>query len=108
MGLGAWLAAITDRKQYQVEEKKQRRAIREKPAAEEEEIYEIFDEYNIGRTTITPVVDQLVQNFETWVKVCPSNLFDFHHLILSLVSILPQHHPLELVNVSLADHYHSS
>jgi len=69
MGLGAWLAAITDRKQYQVEEKRQRRGIREKPAAREEEIYELFDEYNLGRTTVTPLVDQLVQNFDMWVKV---------------------------------------
>ena len=74
MGLGAWLAAITDRKQYQVEEKRQRRAIRDKPAAEEEEIYEIFDEYSLSRTSVMPLVDQLIQNFETWVKVGPSNL----------------------------------
>jgi len=92
MGLGAWLAAITDRKQYQVVEKRQRRAIREKPAAGEEEIYELFDEYNLGRTTVTPLVDQLVQNFEMWIKVGPSNLF--HHLILSLISIVLQHHHL--------------
>jgi vacuolar iron transporter family protein len=88
MGLGAWLAAITDRKTYQVEEKRQRRAIREKPAAEEEEIYELFDEYNVGRTSVTPLMDQLVQNFDNWVKVRSS--FDgFHLLILSLISIFP-------------------
>ena len=69
MGLGAWLAAMTDRKQYQVEEKRQRRAIREKPAAREEEVYELFGEYNLGRTSVTPLVDQLVQNFDMWVKV---------------------------------------
>ena len=77
MGLGAWLAAITDRKTYQVEEKRQKRAIREKPAAQEEEIYDIFDEYNLSRTSITPLVDQLVQNFDTWVKVSSYNHFDF-------------------------------
>jgi hypothetical protein len=76
MGLGAYLAAITDRKIFKVEEKRQRRAIREKPAAEEEEIYELFDEYNLTRTSVTPLVDQLVQNFDTWVKVGPSNFFD--------------------------------
>jgi hypothetical protein len=92
MGLGGWLAAKTECKQYQVHEKRQRRAIREKPAAGEEEIYELFDEYELGRTTVTPLVDQLVQNFEMWIKVGRSNPFDFHHLILSLVSILPQHH----------------
>lgn len=69
MGLGAWLAAITDRKVYQVQEKKQRRAIREKPAAGEEQIYEVFDEYNVGRESVTPLVDRLIQNFDMWVKV---------------------------------------
>jgi hypothetical protein len=69
MGLGAWLAAITDRKQFEVEEKKQRRAIRAKPAAAEEELYEIFDEYSLGRNNLTPLVDQLVQNFDMWIKV---------------------------------------
>jgi hypothetical protein len=69
MGLGAWLAAITDRKQFEVEEKKQRRAIRAKPAAAEEDLYEIFDEYNLGRNNLTPLVDQLVQNFDMWIKV---------------------------------------
>ena|SRR2546430_17428502 len=108
MGLGAWLAAITDRKTYQVQEKRQRRAIREKPAAEEEEIYELFDEYNLGRTTVTPLVDQLVQNFEMWIKVDPSNLFDFHHLILFLLINLASTSPRELVNVLLTNLFHSS
>lgn len=69
MGLGAWLAAITDRKVYEVEEKRQRRAIREKPAAGEEEIYEVFDEYKLSRTAVTPLVDEIVREFETWIKV---------------------------------------
>lgn len=69
MGLGAWLAAITDRKVFEVEEKRQRKAIRAKPAAVEEEIYEVFDEYEVDRMSMTPLVDKLVQNFEMWVKV---------------------------------------
>ena len=69
MGLGAWLAAINDEKQYEVEEKRQRRAIRAKPAAAEEEIYEVFDEYELGRDAVTPIVDQLVKNFDLWIKV---------------------------------------
>jgi vacuolar iron transporter family protein len=69
MGLGAWLAAITDRKQFEVEEKRQRRAVRNKPAVAEEEIYEVFDEYSLGRRTVRPLVDQLVQNFDIWIKV---------------------------------------
>jgi hypothetical protein len=69
MGLGAWLAAITDRKQFEVEEKRQRNAIRAKPAAAEEEIYEVFDEYNVDRSMLMSLVDKLVQDFEIWVKV---------------------------------------
>lgn len=75
MGLGAWLAAITDRKVFEVEEKKQRRAIRAKPAAAEEEIYEVFDEYNVNREAVTPVVDQLIKNFDMWIKF----MMDFKH-----------------------------
>jgi VIT family len=70
MGLGAWLAAITDRKQFQVEEKKQRRAIRAKPAVAEEELYDLFHEYDLDRMTVTPMIDRLVQNFDMWIKVC--------------------------------------
>jgi vacuolar iron transporter family protein len=81
MGLGAWLAAMTDRKQYEVEEKRQRRSIREKPAAGEEEVYELFEEYNLSRTSVTPLVDQLVQNFDMWIKVRSSNLITNQRII---------------------------
>lgn len=92
MGLGAWLAAITDRKQFEVEEKRQRNAIRAKPAAAEEEIYDVFDEYNLGRSMLMPLVDKLVQDFEMWIKVgstCSQWLFPSHlvtrlNLLLSI------------------------
>lgn len=69
MGLGAWLATMTERKHYQVEEARERREIREMPEAEEEEIYEIFDTYGIAREVVTPLVQHLKGNEDMWVKV---------------------------------------
>ncbi|KAB2570244.1 hypothetical protein BFW01_g5622 [Lasiodiplodia theobromae] len=68
MGLGAYLAAVTESKTYQVEEARERREVEQMPEAEEEEIYEIFDEYNISRETVRPVVEALRQDKEMWVK----------------------------------------
>lgn len=69
MGLGAWLAAMTERKHYQVEEQRERQEVRDMPEAEEEEIYEVFDTYGIGREAVTPLVTQLKGNEDMWVKV---------------------------------------
>ena len=69
MGLGAWLAAMTDRKHYEVEEERERREIREMPEAEEEEIFEIFDTYGIAREAVVPLVQHLKGNEDMWVKV---------------------------------------
>jgi hypothetical protein len=69
MGLGAWLAAVTDEKEFEVVEKRERRAVRAKPAAGEEEIYEVFEDYNIPRTSLMPLADHLIQNFDLWIKV---------------------------------------
>lgn len=69
MGLGAWLAAITERKHYQVEEERERREVQEMPEAEEEEIREIFDTYGIARDAVTPLVQHLKGNEDMWVKV---------------------------------------
>ncbi len=69
MGLGAWLAAVTDEKEFEVNEKREKLSIRSKPAAGEEEIYEVFDDYNIPRTSLMPLADHLVQNFDLWIKV---------------------------------------
>jgi VIT1/CCC1 family predicted Fe2+/Mn2+ transporter len=69
MGLGAWLAAETERKHYLVEEARERREVRDMPEAEEEEIFEIFDEYHVSRDAVRPVVDALRANEDMWVKV---------------------------------------
>jgi hypothetical protein len=70
MGLGAWLAAKTEAKHFQVEEARERREVREMPGAEEEEIYEIFGNYGIPRANVGPIVEALKKDEDMWVKVC--------------------------------------
>ena len=59
MGLGEWLATNVKAKQWDVEIERERREVREMPAAEEEEIYEIFDEFAIPRESVKPIVECL-------------------------------------------------
>ena len=72
MGLGAWLAAETERKHYHVEEDRERREVQETPEAEEEEIYEVFETYGIARDAVVPLVVHLKANEDMWVKVSSS------------------------------------
>ncbi|KAF2170121.1 hypothetical protein M409DRAFT_36014 [Zasmidium cellare ATCC 36951] len=68
MGLGAYLAAVTERKHYEVEECREWIEVRECPQAEEQEIFEIFDRYGISRQASKGVVDGLKVNEEMWVQ----------------------------------------
>ncbi|KAE9975110.1 hypothetical protein EG328_003465 [Venturia inaequalis] len=68
MGLGAWLAAESDRKSYYVEEARERQEVEDCPDKEEEEIYEIFDQYHISRDAARGVVDALKVNKDCWVQ----------------------------------------
>lgn len=74
MGLGAWLAAITEAQHYHAEEARERREVVEDPEAEQEEIYEILGEYKISRAAAKPLVDELCRHPESWVKVRESRL----------------------------------
>lgn len=69
MGLGAYLAAVTDENHYKVEEARERVEIVECPEAEEMEIYDIFAQYDIPKYAVQPVVERLKNNPEMWVKV---------------------------------------
>lgn len=69
MGLGAYLAAVTERKHYEVEERREWREVKECPQAEEQEIYEIFDRYGISRQASKGIVDGLKVNEDMWVQV---------------------------------------
>ena len=70
MGLGAYLAAVTDRDHYLSEEKRERLEVAEKPEAEREEVLEILEGYGIGREASKAVVKDLCLNEENWIRVC--------------------------------------
>lgn len=74
MGLGAWLAAETERKHYEVEKAREIREVQEVPHKEEEEIYDIFEQYAIGRSAAKGVVEALKLNEDMWVKVRTTSL----------------------------------
>jgi vacuolar iron transporter family protein len=69
MGVGAYLAAVTDRDHYINEEKRERREVAMNPAAERQEIYDIFVDYGVNRAACQAVVDCLCRNEDNWVKV---------------------------------------
>jgi len=68
MGLGAYLAAVTEKKHYEVEELRERAEVKEKPKAEEDEIYEIFEQYGIARSASKGVVEGLKKDEDMWVQ----------------------------------------
>lgn len=72
MGLGAYLAAVTERDHYIAEEKRERDEVVSKPETEKEEIYEIMMTYGISRGAVTPLVLALEANVDEWVRVCIS------------------------------------
>lgn len=69
MGLGAYLAAVTDRDRYLAEFKREEEEVRVKPEDEKEEIYDIFAKYGVTRDACQGVVDYLVQDEEAWLQV---------------------------------------
>ena len=68
MGLGAYLAAVTDRDHYFSEEKREREEVVDKPDAEKEECREILEKYGISRETSTMVVKDLCVDHDKWVQ----------------------------------------
>jgi VIT1/CCC1 family predicted Fe2+/Mn2+ transporter len=69
MGLGAYLAAVTEREHYLSEEKREREEVETTPDEEKEEIYEIMYSYGVSRDATKPLVDALTSNSEQWVRV---------------------------------------
>ncbi len=67
MGLGGYLAARGDVEHYDSERKREEREVVERTRDEEEEIYEIFEQYSVDRTAATPVLAALKQNPTAWV-----------------------------------------
>lgn len=75
MGLGAYLAAVTDRDHYKSEEAREREEVFTKPAAEKEEVHEILADYGISREASQAVVDCLAQNIDQWIRVSTRLVF---------------------------------
>jgi len=76
MGLGAYLASVTDTDHFVAEEKREWAEIREKPNREREEIFEILQSYEVDRESVQPFVEKLISNPTQWVRVCsPSSRY---------------------------------
>jgi len=69
MGLGAYLASVTERDHYIAEEKREWHEIRAQPEDEKEEIYEIMIGYGVERTAVRPLVEHLTAHPGEWVQV---------------------------------------
>jgi VIT1/CCC1 family predicted Fe2+/Mn2+ transporter len=70
MGLGAYLASVTEQSHYKNEEKREHQEIAEQPMAEEEEVYTILAKYGLSRMVCKPVVENLKLDEDMWVQVC--------------------------------------
>jgi VIT1/CCC1 family predicted Fe2+/Mn2+ transporter len=68
MGLGGYLAARGDAEHYISERHREEREIVERTQDEEEEIYEIFEQYSVDRASAAPVLAALKRNPNEWVN----------------------------------------
>jgi VIT1/CCC1 family predicted Fe2+/Mn2+ transporter len=67
MGLGGYLAARGDAEHYASEKQREAREVVERTRDEEEEIFEIFQQYSVPRENAAPVLEALKQNPAAWV-----------------------------------------
>ena len=67
MGLGGYLAARGDVEHYTSERLREEREIVDRTRDEEEEIYEIFEQYHVPRANAEPVLAALKENPTAWV-----------------------------------------
>jgi VIT1/CCC1 family predicted Fe2+/Mn2+ transporter len=67
MGLGGFLAAQGDAQHYASERLREEREIVERTRDEEEEIYEIFEQYGVERSESKPVLEALKRKPQAWV-----------------------------------------
>jgi VIT1/CCC1 family predicted Fe2+/Mn2+ transporter len=67
MGLGGFLAAQGDAEHYASERAREEREVIERTRDEEEEIYEIFEQYGVQRAESASVLEALKRNPQAWV-----------------------------------------
>lgn len=68
MGLGAYLAASTEKEHYHSEEAREWDEVKNKPEAERQEIFDILAQYNISHEAAKPLVNELCRDPEMWVR----------------------------------------
>ncbi len=82
MGLGAYLAAATEKEHYHSEEQREWFEVNNMPEAERQEVYDILAQYHVSHEAATPLVNELCKNPEMWVRFmmdfelrleCPKN-----------------------------------
>lgn len=76
IGLGAYLAAVTERDHYIAEDRREREEVAIKPEAEKEEIHDRSSAYGIDRDAATPLVSDLEHNVVEWVRI--SSAYFYH------------------------------
>jgi VIT1/CCC1 family predicted Fe2+/Mn2+ transporter len=67
MGLGGYLAAKTDREHYASERAREYREIRDMPAAERQEVADVFRGYGLDDGQAAPVVSAICSDPDRWV-----------------------------------------
>lgn len=67
MGLGGYLAARSDAEHYATERRREQLEVKEKAAAERQEVREIFETYGLTTEQSEPLVEALSQRPEAWV-----------------------------------------
>ncbi|KAK3901693.1 VIT family-domain-containing protein [Staphylotrichum tortipilum] len=68
MGLGAWLAADTERQHWEAELARETTEVETTPAVERDEIFDILAGYGISRGAAEPLVDELAADKAQWVR----------------------------------------
>jgi len=67
MGLGGYLAARTDFEHYATERQRENWEIDHLPEREKQEVAEVFHNYGMEETHITPIIDAMSKNREQWL-----------------------------------------
>ncbi|ATY61366.1 protein CCC1, putative [Cordyceps militaris CM01] len=68
MGLGAYLAAVTERDHYASQEVRERCHVDTMPEAQRAEVYAILEKYAVSRAAAQPLVDELCRNRSHWAR----------------------------------------
>ncbi|KAM3552043.1 hypothetical protein MY1884_007405 [Beauveria asiatica] len=68
MGLGAYLAAVTERDHYTSQEARERSQVDQVPDARRAEVYAILEKYAVSRDAARPLVDELCRRRDHWAR----------------------------------------